>query len=104
DTLSNLGAHIQYKEPGRSLPITIEAKGLQGGVVQLSGSASSQFISGLLLAAPYAKGPLTIQMNGEVVQRDYVEMTMNMMREFGIVPDVAEDGQSITVPQGSYQG
>lgn len=103
DAIAKLGAGIKSHEGGRSLPVTIEAKGLQGGETMLPGSVSSQFISGLLLAAPYAKEPLTVHMDGEVVQQDYVDMTLQMMWEFGIQPSVASNGQAINVPVGKYQ-
>jgi 3-phosphoshikimate 1-carboxyvinyltransferase len=103
DALSNLGAHFEYKQSERCLPFTLNAKGLQGGEEMLPGSTSSQFISGLLLAAPYAKEPVTVHIDGEVVQRDYVEMTLEMMTSFGITPRVSVDGQSIVVPTGRYK-
>ncbi|KTD87502.1 3-phosphoshikimate 1-carboxyvinyltransferase [Paenibacillus etheri] len=104
DALTTLGAQFEYKQAERCLPFTIETKGLQGGKATLPGSTSSQFISGLLLAAPYAKEPVTVYIDGEVVQRDYVEMTLAMMASFGVTPEASQDGQSITVPAGKYQG
>lgn len=104
DALTNLGTQFEYKQSERCLPFTLEAKGLRGGKATLPGSTSSQFISGLLIAAPYAKEPLTVHIAGEVVQRDYVEMTLSMMGSFGVTPDMSQDGQSITVPTGKYQG
>lgn len=103
DALTNLGAHFEYKQSERCLPFTLNAKGLQGGEEMLPGSTSSQFISGLLLAAPYAKEPVTVHIDGEVVQRDYVEMTLDMMTSFGVTPEVSVNGQSIAVPNGRYQ-
>lgn len=104
DALTNLGAQFEYKQTERCLPFTLKAKGLNGGKATLPGSTSSQFISGLLLAAPYAKEQLTVHIAGEVVQRDYVEMTLSMMDSFGVTPVGSEDGQSITIPTGKYQG
>ncbi|WP_028612009.1 3-phosphoshikimate 1-carboxyvinyltransferase [Paenibacillus harenae] len=104
DALSQLGASIAFKESGQSLPFTLKATGLKGGEAVLPGATSSQFISGLLLAAPYAKEPVTVRIDGEVVQRDYVEMTLEMMRAFGAAPQVSANGRSITVPAGRYKG
>ncbi|AFC29340.1 AroA2 [Paenibacillus mucilaginosus 3016] len=101
--LTSLGTRFQYGEKELCLPLTLQADGLQGGEVTLPGSTSSQFISGLLLAAPYAKEPLTLRIEGEVVQRDYVRMTLDTMAAFGIRPEVSADGQSIAVPRGCYQ-
>ena len=103
DALTQLGARFDYAGASRSLPFTLEAAGLAGGEVVLPGDSSSQFISGLLLAAPYAREAITVRIEGEVVQRDYVEMTLRLMQAFGIEPQVPEDGQSITVPVGQYQ-
>jgi 3-phosphoshikimate 1-carboxyvinyltransferase len=103
EALVQLGARFEYAGAPRSLPFRLEASGLAGGEVALPGDSSSQFISGLLLAAPYAREAITIRIEGEVVQRDYVEMTLRLMQAFGIAPQVSEDGQSITVPVGRYQ-
>ena len=103
DALTNLGTQFEYKQSERCLPFTLEASGLLGGEVTLPGSTSSQFISGLLIAAPYAKDSLTVHIEGEVVQRDYVDMTLAMMASFGVTPEISDDGQSITVPTGRYQ-
>ncbi|MBD2867625.1 3-phosphoshikimate 1-carboxyvinyltransferase [Paenibacillus arenilitoris] len=103
DALTKLGAGIAYAQDEGSLPFTLEAGGLQGGAVVLPGAESSQFISGLLLAAPYAKEALEIRIDGDVVQRDYVVMTLGLMEEFGVKPQPAEDGRSITVRPAKYE-
>lgn len=101
DALSKLGAQIDNE--GCSLPFKLTTKGLQGGDVVLPGYISSQFISGLLLATPYAKEQVTIQIEGEVVQREYVEMTIDMMRVFGVEAQVSDHGQLMKVPTRRYQ-
>ncbi|WP_072330896.1 MULTISPECIES: 3-phosphoshikimate 1-carboxyvinyltransferase [unclassified Paenibacillus] len=103
DALSKLGARIEDKKVNRTLPFAIETSGLRGGDISLPGSTSSQFISGLLLAAPYTKEPLTIFIDGGIVQRDYVEMTLEMMRTFGIHAQFSDDGHSISIHTGKYQ-
>ncbi|MFE5322427.1 3-phosphoshikimate 1-carboxyvinyltransferase [Paenibacillus sp. NPDC056579] len=102
DTLSSLGADIRFDEASGRLPLTLHARGIWGGEAVMSGSTSSQFISGMILAAPYAQSPLTVRINGPVVQRDYVELTLDMMRAFGVDPKSGEDGQTIAVPAGKY--
>jgi 3-phosphoshikimate 1-carboxyvinyltransferase len=104
DVLAQLGTHIEYKGDARGLPFTLHTEGLQGGSAVMSGAISSQFISGLLMAAPYANKPLTVHIDGEVVQREYVEMTLEMMRNFGVNPEISDDGQSIGIPKLKYQG
>jgi 3-phosphoshikimate 1-carboxyvinyltransferase len=103
DALAGLGARLDYGQSASSLPFTLHAGGLQGGEVTLSGSTSSQFISGLLLAAPYAREPVTVHIVGEVVQWDYVRMTLEMMALFGVTPQVSPGGQSIAVRPGRYR-
>jgi len=103
DALTQLGARFDYAGKRRSLPFTLRASGLHGGDARLPGDSSSQFISGLLLAAPYAREQVTIRIDGEVVQRDYVEMTLSLMQTFGIAAQVSEDGRSIAVPVGKYR-
>ncbi|WP_152393461.1 3-phosphoshikimate 1-carboxyvinyltransferase [Paenibacillus guangzhouensis] len=100
--LTALGTQFDYQQSERCLPFSLQAAGLQGGEVHLPGSTSSQFISGLLISAPYAREQITIHIDGEVVQRDYVQMTLDMMASFGIRPEVSHDGQSIKVPTGRY--
>ncbi|MCZ8521019.1 MULTISPECIES: 3-phosphoshikimate 1-carboxyvinyltransferase [Paenibacillus] len=101
--LTDLGAAFEYKREERCMPFLLRASGLRGGEVTLPGSTSSQFISGLLLAAPYAREEITLRIDGEVVQRDYVRMTLDTMRSFGVTADVSADGQTIAVPAGRYQ-
>ncbi|WP_240941332.1 3-phosphoshikimate 1-carboxyvinyltransferase [Paenibacillus sp. HB172176] len=105
--LSSLGATFDYSGLPNSLPFKLTANGLRGGEVSIPGSTSSQFLSGLLMAAPYAKKPLTIRLEDELVQQEYVRMTIDMMEAFGIVPKLSIQGNAIAgieVPQGSYQG
>ncbi|MDF2726259.1 MAG: 3-phosphoshikimate 1-carboxyvinyltransferase, partial [Paenibacillus sp.] len=103
DALEQLGARFEYAQRAKCLPLRLEANGLRGGTAAIAGSTSSQFISGLLLAAPYAEGGLTVRIEGEVVQRDYVQMTLDMMELFGVKADVSDDGQSISVWADGYK-
>jgi 3-phosphoshikimate 1-carboxyvinyltransferase len=65
-------------------PYTLKAAGLKGGDVELDISASTQFASGLLMAAPYAKSPLRLKLTGDRTQIPYIEMTAGMMKSFGV--------------------
>lgn len=84
--LVELGASID----GDSLPLTVEGGGLTGGSITVQGAVSSQFLSGLLLAAPYSTAGLTIQVAGDLVSKPYVDLTMETMSAFGV--DVVTDG------------
>ncbi|MGG1662183.1 3-phosphoshikimate 1-carboxyvinyltransferase [Brevibacillus sp. NRS-1366] len=103
DALKSMGAVIHYEEMKGCLPLTLKAAGLQGGLANVPGSTSSQFISGLLLASPYAREALTIHINGGSVQPDYIKMTIDMMRAFGVDPIINNDGQTISVHPARYK-
>jgi 3-phosphoshikimate 1-carboxyvinyltransferase len=83
EALLQLGADIRYTAIDGQLPIAIEAQGLSGGEVNISGAVSSQFISGLLLASPYAKQPTHIRITDSIVQHAYVRLTVELMKQFG---------------------
>ena len=65
-------------------PVTIEGGKINGGEIKVKGNISSQFISGLLLVAPYAQDDLKIILTSELVSVKYVDMTIDLMNEFGV--------------------
>jgi 3-phosphoshikimate 1-carboxyvinyltransferase len=67
---------------GESLPLTMTADGLDGGVVDVDASVSSQFLSGLAIAAPLARAATTLRF-GRLVSAPYLELTLGVMRAFG---------------------
>ncbi len=82
-------------------PLELHANGLSGGKTQLSSRISSQFLSSLLLAAPYAQKTAEILLKGEPVSRPYVELTLSVMRNFGV--DVQKEGECrFTIPNKGY--
>ncbi|MGW1607075.1 3-phosphoshikimate 1-carboxyvinyltransferase, partial [Streptomyces eurythermus] len=87
DALRRLGAEVDTGPDG-TLPLRVRAEGLDGGELEVDGSLSSQFLSGLLMAAPLLPGGLLLKVR-ELVSRPYVDMTIALMRHFGA--DVAED-------------
>ncbi len=104
DALGQLGADIQFLEQPGQLPIQVHGKGLSRGRTQISGKVSSQFLSGLLLAAPYADGPVEIMLTDEIVQHAYVWITIDLMRSFGATVEVDEDFRCFRVWPGHYRG
>lgn len=85
-------------------PVTIEGGTFEGGAVTVRASSSSQFLSSLLLAAPYAKNRLSIRTKGEISSLPYVRMTIEVMRCFGSVVEV-EDEARYSVPNSvHYRG
>ena len=82
--LTILGVDVTSSDGGR-LPLRIEAHGVPGGMVTVSGTASSQFLSGLLLSAPCYERGLLVEVEGDLVSKPYVDMTIATMRAFGAV-------------------
>ena len=85
---------------GDRYPFTLTGHGLRGGALSLDISHSTQFASGLLMAAPYAKAPLSLTVTGDRQQIPYVDMTAEVMRQFGVA--VRREGAVFHVPQGRY--
>lgn len=67
-----------------SLPIKIIADGLRGGKTKIAGDISSQFLSALLMVAPYAQTPIEIELTTELNSKPYVDMTIAIMQDFGV--------------------
>ncbi len=84
DALRDAGAKITYKENEGYPPLEIEANGLNGGEVKIEGAISSQFLTALLLAAPMAKEDMTISIIGELVSKPYIDITLHIMKVFGV--------------------
>ena len=84
NALIQAGAKITYQKEEGYPPLLIEANGLRGGEVQIDGAISSQFLTALLLAAPLAKEDMTIHVIGELVSKPYIDITLHIMREFGV--------------------
>lgn len=102
--LRNLGADVSSLDGTGCPPVLIRASGLPGGSTTIAGNVSSQFLSGLLMTAPYAQRPVEILVEGELVSLPYVTMTLEVMRSFG-VEVAAEDARRFIVPvDRKYQG
>ena len=84
DALTAHGVQASCERNNGCPPVLIEARGLPGGRIKVDGSRSSQYLSGLLLAAPYALSPLELEVTGEFVSKPYVELTLRTMADFGV--------------------
>lgn len=84
DALRQVGADIEYLKDTDYPPLKIQAGGLQGGQVEIDGSISSQFLTALLMAAPLAQGDMEINVKGELVSKPYIEITLHLMKQFGV--------------------
>ncbi len=97
DALRTLGAQIGYDGAEGFPPLTVLAQGLSGGEVAFQTPPSSQYISALLMAAPYALQDVLIRIEGALASRPYVEMTSDVMRSMG-VELLEAGGQRFIVP------
>jgi len=103
-SLGDLGADIRFLRDKDELPFVVNGHGLSGGETEIPGSVSSQFLSGLLLCSPYARGPVTIRVPDAIVQQEYVRITLAMMQEFGVAVVHDENLTQFEVPSQPYQG
>ncbi|PCH70362.1 MAG: 3-phosphoshikimate 1-carboxyvinyltransferase [Bacteroidales bacterium] len=101
DALNSIGAQITYLEKDGYPPLKIFGSNLTGEEVELKGNTSSQYITALLLIAPTLEKGLRIKLTGKIVSRSYIEMTLNIMEEFGVKSEFKE--QEIFVANQSYQ-
>ena len=104
DALNALGAECRAESPGGCPPVVMDAHGLRGGTARIRGDISSQFLSGLLMAAPYAESDVDVRVDGVLVSQPYVHMTLRVMQAFGVTAD-AEQLTRIAIPAPQrYQG
>jgi 3-phosphoshikimate 1-carboxyvinyltransferase len=82
EALTPLGAKL--KTTNNCPPVTITASGLPGGKTKIAGNISSQFLSALLMVAPYARSPIEIEVVTELNSKPYVDMTIAIMKDFGV--------------------
>jgi len=85
--LNRLGVEASCVEQKDCPPVLIKADGIRGGEVSIPGDQSSQFISSLLLCGPYAENDIEIRVAGELVSKPYVDITIDVMEEFGVRVD-----------------
>jgi len=82
--LNELGADVISEEGDGCPPVRVNATGLRGGLVKVAGDQSSQYFSALLLAAPYAREGVEIEVIGDLVSKPYMPMTARVMHDFGV--------------------
>ncbi len=101
EALNSLGAKIEYLEKEGFPPLKLKACSLTGNEIEISSSVSSQFISALLLIAPYLPSGLIISWKDQPVSFSYVDMTIQLMKQYGV--DVIQSENSLQVSKGTYQ-
>ena len=102
DALRRLGADISYVGEEGFPPLRIKGRNLQGGLLEVPGNISSQYISALLMIGPVLDKGLTLKLKGDVISRPYIDLTLWTMREFGADADWS-DFETITVNPKPYQ-
>lgn len=106
DALRANGVEIAYKNREGSLPLQITAnRGLKGGRIELAATISSQYVSLILMAAPYANEPVTLALvGGKPISQLYIDMTIAMMAAFGIKVTRSESEENTYhIPKGTYK-
>ena len=84
NALNALGADCHSESEMGGLPVSIASAGLTGGSIQMRADRSSQFLSAVLMAAPYATKDVTIALEGELMSQPYIVMTLQNMKHFGV--------------------
>ncbi len=101
NALEPLGATVGTQFETGCPPVVVEAAGLRGGETRIAGESSSQYLSALLMAAPYAEGSVTLEVDGELTSKPFIDMTLNLMADFGI--SVQREGyERFTVQPQTY--
>ena len=101
EALIALGASIKYLEKEGYPPLKINGKHISGGKINIDASVSSQFISAIMLIAPYLKNGLTINLEKEKISIPYIEMTLEMIKKSGA--EAMRKGNTIIIEPGKYR-
>ncbi len=101
DSLHQAGADIDYLKSNGYPPLSIKGHTLQGGNITVDGSVSSQFLTALLMSAPFFEQDTTIIISGELVSKPYIDITLHTMSQFGI--DVVNKNYQHFVIKGQQQ-
>ncbi len=109
DAINSLGGRLQFPENTGFPPVQTIGAGLVGGRHRFTKSKSSQYISAVLMAAPMAKNPVEIVLEGPVTSEPYVRMTVAMMEQFGVAVQASaasvtgpDDGRILRVAAGQH--
>ncbi|KAF3766019.1 hypothetical protein M406DRAFT_60534 [Cryphonectria parasitica EP155] len=106
DAMRTNGVNVKYLNKEGSLPVQVDAaNGFEGGVIELAATISSQYVSSLLMSAPYAKNPVTLKLvGGKPISQFYIDMTVAMMGAFGVhVERSTTEENTYHIPQGTYK-
>ncbi len=101
ETLAACGANIDYLGKDAYPPLKVRAAGLNGGTVHIKGNISSQFLTAMLMAAPFCRSDLEIIVDGELVSKPYILITLDVMARFGVTVE-NHDYQRFTIRAGQH--
>ena len=99
DALRELGANIEYVEKEGFPPLRIQGTTLTQSHISLPGNISSQYISALLMIAPTLKNGLQITLTGDIISRPYIDLTLQLMKDFGAQASWLNDHELKVEPQ-----
>ena len=99
DALRKLGANIEYVGTEGYPPLRITGQSLNGGLLEIPGNVSSQYISALLMIAPMLKEGMTLHLLGDIISRPYIDLTLWMMGEFGANAEWFSNDTIVVKPQ-----
>ena len=102
DALRHLGADIEYAGEEGFPPLRIRGRKLEGGLLEVPGNISSQYVSALLLIGPMLNEGLTLRLKGDIISRPYIDLTLWTMREFGAKAEWS-DFETIEVKPQPYR-
>lgn len=101
EALNALGSDVRCDGVEGFPPLTLHARGLSGGKATIAGNASSQFLSGLLMAVPCGAGPTELAVDGTLVSQPYVRMTLAVQKAFGVSVEASDDLRRFYTPGGA---
>ena len=99
EALRKLGADIEYVDAEGFPPLRIQGKPLKGGCISLPAHVSSQYISALLMIGPTLAEGLCLHLEGTIISRPYIDMTLSLMRQFGAQAEWTDDATIRVSPQ-----
>lgn len=99
NALRELGANIEYTSNEGFPPLRIQGTTLQKGHINLPGNISSQYISALLMIGPSLENGLTLNLTGDIISRPYINLTLQLMKDFGAKASWTGDNELRVEPQ-----
>lgn len=102
DSLKNLGVNAYSTKNDGKAPLIVKG-GFKGGKTSIDGNVSSQFVSSILIASPCSEDGVDLEVRGEFISRPYVDMTLDIMKKFGVKVDCDENRNSFHVEPQKYE-